>query len=163
MFFLCELKQVQEYVTAVDMRIYQKIVETLVPDLWIPIPGNARNNLVVVWVDNFTYSVIGSLFDNAEKVAEEIWKFTTRLEGWMNVAMEGYSSEIVSVKVSGVAAFSRELQNSVTLNQLAKKLSLVLQNKEQTTQMLEDFSRLNFRSLEEEVRQILRQPACYLQ
>ena len=107
--------------------------------------------------------MIGSLFDNAEKVAEEIWKFTTRLEGWMNVAMEGYSSEIVSVKVSGVAAFSRELQNSVTLNQLAKKLSLVLQNKEQTTQMLEDFSRLNFRSLEEEVRQILRQPACYLQ
>ena len=65
--------------------------------------------------------------------------------------MEGYSTEIFSLKLSGVSSFSRELQNSVTLNQLAKKLALILQNKEQRNQMLEDFSQLKFRNVEEEV------------
>ena len=38
---MCDLKEVQEYIRRTDMQVYQKVVEILIPDLWIPIPGNS--------------------------------------------------------------------------------------------------------------------------
>ena len=84
-------------------------------------------------------------------MAEGVWKFAGRIQGWMNIAMEGYPREMVAFKYAGVTALSRELQNHVIINQRAKFVSKILQDKDVVTQMLTDFSSVEFRSLEEEV------------
>jgi regulatory factor X 1/2/3 len=124
MYLLCTFGPVQQFVRRVDYLFYQKIVDTFIPDVLMPIPSS---------------------------LAQAIRSFAKELKSWMTAVMKDYPEELAHIKVSAVTIFAQTLLRYISINQLAQGARPVLQNSSQTDQMLSDLIRIDFSSVQDRV------------
>lgn len=123
LFALCHLEPVQNFMRQVDLSFYQNLIQVLVPDVLKPIPAT---------------------------LTQSIRNFAKSLESWLTTAMAGAPSQMLSVKLSAVSAFSSSLRRYTSLNHLAQAARAVLHNSTQIAQMLADLNRVDFHSVREQ-------------
>lgn len=124
MLLVCKMKAVEEFVRNVDYKVYQHVLEILLPDVLRPIPSG---------------------------MTQAIRNFAKILESSVASTMQGYPEPVVDVRVTTVGSLAQTLRRYTSLNHLAQAARAVLQNQNQITQMLADLNRVDFRNIEEQV------------
>ncbi|XP_058451988.1 DNA-binding protein RFX2 isoform X2 [Malaya genurostris] len=123
LYVLTQCAAIQDFIKQVDFMFYQNMVEVLIPDVLRPIPTG---------------------------LTQAIRNFAKNLENWLSSAMSGCPEQIVTIKLSAVAAFGQTLRRYTSLNHLAQAARAVLQNSTQIAQMLNDLNRVDFRNVQEQ-------------
>ncbi|XP_055551820.1 DNA-binding protein RFX2 isoform X3 [Wyeomyia smithii] len=123
LYVLTQCEAIQNFIKQVDFMFYQNMVEVLIPDVLRPIPTG---------------------------LTQAIRNFAKNLENWLSSAMSGCPEQIVTIKLSAVAAFGQTLRRYTSLNHLAQAARAVLQNSTQIAQMLNDLNRVDFRNVQEQ-------------
>ncbi|XP_053698660.1 DNA-binding protein RFX2 [Sabethes cyaneus] len=123
LYVLTQCEAVQDFIKQIDFMFYQNMVEVLIPDVLRPIPTG---------------------------LTQAIRNFAKNLENWLSSAMSGCPEQIVTIKLSAVAAFGQTLRRYTSLNHLAQAARAVLQNSTQIAQMLNDLNRVDFRNVQEQ-------------
>lgn len=89
-------------------------------------------------------------------MTQAIRNFAKTLENWMTAAMLGFPEEMVVIKISIVSALAQTLRRYTSLNHLAQAARAVLQNQTQITQMLSDLNRVDFHTVTEQVKTLIK-------
>jgi len=87
-------------------------------------------------------------------MTQAIRNFARALESCLANALVGYCEDLISKKLSAVKPFCQTLRRYTSLNHLAQAARAVLQNPVQVTQMLTDLNRVDFHTVEEQVRNL---------
>ncbi|XP_077289879.1 regulatory transcription factor Rfx isoform X2 [Arctopsyche grandis] len=128
---LCGMTEIQEWVRAVDVAFYQRLVQVLLPDVLRPIPS---------------------------PLTQAIRNFAKGLESWLVSAMSGCPAGMIRAKTSPAAAMAQSLRRYTSLNHLAQAARAVLHNSQQIHQMLADLNRVDFHNVQEQASWVCQCP-----
>lgn len=120
---ICSISSIIDWAKSCDHLLYQHVINALIPDVIKPIPSN---------------------------LTQEIRQFAKTLEPSLKECLSDFPEEFVNMKLSCVASFSQTLRRYTSLNHLAHAARTVLQNPKHTNEMLEDISKVNFSSIQEQ-------------
>jgi regulatory factor X 1/2/3 len=123
LYLLCKFGPVQDFVRGVDHLLYQKIVESLFPNVLKPIPVSSTH---------------------------AICEFAKDVESWLKGALADCPEEMMCLKLSAVNALAQTLRRYISLSHVSQAANAVLQDSSQIGKMLLDLNQVNFRNVQEQ-------------
>ncbi|ORX82037.1 hypothetical protein K493DRAFT_342260 [Basidiobolus meristosporus CBS 931.73] len=81
---------------------------------------------------------------------QSIQDFAKQYEGWIVISLYGHSQQLYSKKLEVARTFTGVLTKLCSLNHLSQSAASIIQSKDQTTQMVVDWAKVDFESLREQ-------------
>ncbi|CAB4064086.1 RFX1_2_3 [Lepeophtheirus salmonis] len=119
---LFNILAIQQYIQEADLTCYQKIVDIVVPNVLLDIPGS---------------------------LTQILRNFGKNMETWMKNSLVEVNPELIKMKMSCIKSLNLCLKRYTGLNHLAQATRAVLANSSLIQQMDEDLSKIDFDSVRE--------------